>query len=92
MPVGEAASDRKAASQVLVSVLVPVLDEASSIRPAVASMLAQKVAGPLEVLLADGGSTDGTRELLDELAAEDSRVTILENPRGWTPSGLNVCL
>jgi glycosyltransferase involved in cell wall biosynthesis len=77
---------------VLVSVLVPVLNEAANIRETVVAMLAQRVSGPIEVLLADGGSGDGTRELLQELAAEDPRVRMLENPRGWTPSGLNVCL
>jgi succinoglycan biosynthesis protein ExoA len=92
MPVRGAASDAKAAGEVLVSVLVPVLDEASNIRDSVAAMLAQRVDGPIELLLADGGSGDGTRELLDELAAGDHRVRVLENPRGWTPSGLNVCL
>lgn len=92
MPVRGAASDVKAAGQVLVSVLVPVLDEASNIRDAIAAMLAQRVEGPIELLLADGGSNDGTRELLDELAAGNPRVRVLENPRGWTPSGLNICL
>lgn len=74
------------------SVLVPVLDEAAHIREALAAMLAQRVEGQVEVLLADGGSRDGTRELLAELAAGDTRVRLLDNPRGWTPSGLNVCL
>jgi succinoglycan biosynthesis protein ExoA len=73
-------------------VLVPVLDEASSIRDTVAAMLAQRVTGPIELLLADGGSSDGTRALLEELAADDPRVRVLRNPRGWTPSGLNICL
>jgi GT2 family glycosyltransferase len=76
----------------LVSVLVPVLDEADNIVEAVAAMLAQRVDGPIELLLADGGSRDGTRELLDELALRDERIRVFDNPRGWTPSGLNVCL
>jgi succinoglycan biosynthesis protein ExoA len=92
MPVEQAAGDERAAGETLVSVLVPVLDEAANIGAAVGAMLAQQVEAQIEVLLADGGSSDGTRELLDELAAHDPRVRVLENPKGWTPSGLNVCL
>lgn len=92
MPATGAASAANAAAQPLVSVLVPVLDEACGIEDAVAAMLAQRVEGPIEVLLADGGSQDGTRELLERLAARDARLRLFENPRGWTPSGLNVCL
>lgn len=72
--------------------LVPVLDEARSIRGSVAAMLAQELDGEVEVLLADGGSEDGTRELLEALAREDPRVVVLDNPLRGTASGLNVCL
>jgi succinoglycan biosynthesis protein ExoA len=92
MPATGAASDVTAAGQVLVSVLVPVLNEVSNIEGALAAMLAQQVEGPVELLFADGGSTDGTRERLQELAAGDGRIRVFDNPRGWTPSGLNVCL
>lgn len=79
---------------VIASILVPVLNEAASIRASVAAMLAQDLEGPgaVEVLLADGGSDDGTRELLAELAAEDPRVVLLDNPSRGTASGLNFCL
>ncbi|HEY2630952.1 MAG TPA: glycosyltransferase [Solirubrobacteraceae bacterium] len=92
MPATRAASDATAAGRALVSVLVPALNEASNIDQAVAAMLAQQVDGQVELLFADGGSNDGTRERLRELAAVDSRIRVLDNPRGWTPSGLNVCL
>ncbi len=55
-------------------------------------MLGQRFDGRLEFLLADGGSTDGTRAILEELAQQDPRVRVLDNPRGSTPSGLNVAL
>ncbi len=74
------------------SVLVPVLDEARTIRDAVEAMLAQELDGDVEVLLADGGSTDGTPALLRSIAEHDHRVVVLENPSGGTAAGLNVCL
>lgn len=79
---------------VLASVLVPVLDEAAAIRASVAAMVAQALPHPgaVQILLADGGSTDGTREVLEAMAAEDPRILVLDNPLGGTASGLNVCL
>ena len=74
------------------SVLVPVLNEAAAIRRAVAAMSAQKLAGGIEILLIDGGSVDGTREILAELAGADPRIRLLENPRGLIPAALNIGL
>jgi len=74
------------------SILVPVLDEEPHILASVAAMRRQRFTGRLEFLLVDGGSTDRTRELLVELAREDQRVRVLENPRKATPSALNVGL
>jgi len=75
-----------------VSVLVPVLNEGSHIRRAIAAMQAQELDGTFELLIADGRSDDGTREILLELARLDPRVRVLDNPRRHTASGLNVCL
>jgi succinoglycan biosynthesis protein ExoA len=75
-----------------VSVLVPVLNEGSTIREAVHAMAAQELDGTVEFLLAEGGSSDDTRAQLEELARADSRVVVLDNPRRGTASGLNVCL
>jgi succinoglycan biosynthesis protein ExoA len=75
-----------------VSVLVPVLNEERHIRETVAAMRAQRFAGTIELLFADGRSQDRTREILLELAHEDERIRVLDNPRRGTASGLNVCL
>jgi succinoglycan biosynthesis protein ExoA len=73
-------------------VLVPVLDEKRHIARTVETMRRQRCSGRVEFLLVDGGSSDGTREILAELAAQDRRVRVLENPRRTTPSALNVGL
>lgn len=79
---------------VLASVLVPVLNEVAAIRASVTAMVAQVVpgGGTVQVLLADGGSTDGTRQVLEAMAAQDPRIALLDNPLRGTASGLNVCL
>ena len=74
------------------SILVPVLNEERFIAPMVAAMLAQRFDGPLEFVFADGGSSDRTREILRELADEDPRIRLFDNPRGSVSSGLNVAL
>lgn len=75
-----------------VSVLIPVLNEEHHIRDAVAAMLAQELDGTFELIFADGRSEDRTHAILDEIAAEDPRVVVLDNPGRHTASGLNICL
>jgi len=59
------------------------------IRDSLDGVIAQSYPNIIEVLVADGGSTDRTRELA---AAADARVRLLENPRRNRPSGLNVAI
>jgi succinoglycan biosynthesis protein ExoA len=75
-----------------VSVLVPVLDEERHIHAAVASMQAQHIDGEIELIFIDGRSEDDTRAILEELAVEDPRIRVLDNPAQRTPQGLNVGL
>ncbi len=75
-----------------ISVLVPVLNEESHIRETVSAMQAQQFDGTVELLYADGRSEDRTREILLELAKDDPRIRVLDNPRRGTASALNVCL
>jgi succinoglycan biosynthesis protein ExoA len=75
-----------------VSVLVPVLDEIEHIDATAAGLRAQRFDGPLEFLLIDGGSTDGTRAVLEWLAADDGRFRVLDNPARHIPSALNLGL
>jgi GT2 family glycosyltransferase len=80
------------ASEVDCSVLMPVLNEESHIEASVATMRRQRFPGRLEFLVADGGSSDRTREILDRLAREEPRLRVLDNPRGAAASGLNIAL
>ena len=64
-----------------VSVVTPALNERASIQALVDSLLAQTVL-PTEIVVADGGSTDGTRELLDKLAIAHPRLRVVDGPGG----------
>ncbi len=40
-------------------------------------------------MIADGGSTDRTKEIIAELSKEDSRVKLIDNPKKYQSFGLN---
>ena len=69
-----------------VSVVMPVRNEAHTIRRSIESVLAQSLA-PTDVIVVDGGSSDGTREILAEYG---DRLTVLDNPKGIAASGMNI--
>ena len=91
-PASRPSPAQRSEDRVDVSVLVPVLNEERHIRQTVAAMQAQRFDGTFELLFADGRSQDRTREILLELARDDPRIRVLDNPRRGTASGLNVCL
>jgi len=74
------------------SVLVPVFNEERYVEQSVAAMRRQRFPGQVELVFADGGSTDRTREILESLAIEDPRIRVFDNPKRSVSSGLNVAL
>jgi succinoglycan biosynthesis protein ExoA len=74
-----------------VSVVLPVLNEEKDIGRLVTEVLHQEspTAG-FEILVIDGGSTDRTREIVEQLAAQHSNLRLLDNPRRLSSSGRNV--
>jgi len=75
-----------------VSYVMPVLNEVTHIRAAVSSLLEQDYAGPMEVTLALGPSSDGTNELVAQMCAEDPRIHSVDNPAAATPVGMNLAI
>jgi chlorobactene glucosyltransferase len=68
-----------------ISVLVPARNEERSIERCVTSLLAQDYPD-FDVLVLDDGSTDGTRELVNRIAARATRLRVLDGqplPSGW---------
>ena len=77
----------------LVSILMPVRNEADFIVRSVGAVLAQDwPEGRLEVIVADGMSDDGTREVLAELAKAHPRLRVIDNPAGIVAPGLNLAI
>jgi succinoglycan biosynthesis protein ExoA len=73
-----------------VSIVVPCRNERYQIEIALQSILAQESPpGGFEVIVADGMSDDGTRDILSKLANENSKIRIIDNPGGIVSTGLN---
>ncbi len=68
------------------AIVVPARDEAATIAPVIASLLAQDYAGKLRVILVDDNSTDATAALARAVPDPLGRLTILPGaprPEGW---------
>jgi polyisoprenyl-phosphate glycosyltransferase len=65
----------------LLSVVAPMLDEAEIVREFHRRVSAALDGIPFELIVVDDGSTDGTAEILDELAAADERLRVLHLSR-----------
>jgi cellulose synthase/poly-beta-1,6-N-acetylglucosamine synthase-like glycosyltransferase len=77
----------------LVSVIIPCREERTHIASCIASILAGDYPRDrLEIVIADGMSRDGTREILDEFRAKYSNVRVIDNPGKGIASGLNLAI
>lgn len=84
------ADDLAADQNIAVTVVVPCRNEEPHIEACVRSILAQEQPpGGFELIVADGLSTDRTRDILDRLAQEDDRLKLIDNPGRIVSTGLN---
>src|SRR5579862_7901406 len=77
-----------------ISVVVPRRNEKQHIHDFLDSLLAQDLDPDweLEILVADGMSADGTREILDKYAARVPAVRVIDNPGRIVSTGLNASI
>jgi len=77
-----------------VDVLIPVYNARKTVRRAIASIQAQTYT-ELRIIVVDDGSSDGTSQVLQDIAAADPRVTVLhQENRGIVDAlnnGLSLC-
>lgn len=77
------------ASPPTVSIVLPTLNERSYIRDCLDSLSSQDYPHIVEILVCDGGSTDGTRELVEAFGPV---ARLVHNPGVTAAAGLNVGL
>jgi len=74
----------------MITIAIPTYNEANYIESVIKGFLKQNHPNLLEIIVADGGSSDGTQEIVKKIAFEDSRVKLLENPLKIQSAGLNL--
>jgi succinoglycan biosynthesis protein ExoA len=73
----------------LVTIAMPAFNEEKYIEACIASVQQQDYPRDrIEILVADGMSTDRTRDILARLAAEDPRIKVIDNPARLQAAGL----
>lgn len=73
------------------TIVMPVRNEARFIRVTLQRLLTQDYpADWYEIIVADGMSDDGTREIVLELAREHPQLRLLDNPKRLSSAGRNV--
>jgi glycosyltransferase involved in cell wall biosynthesis len=76
-----------------ISVIMPCRDEEKFIAQALESILANDYPKDrLEVLVVDGMSTDGTRQIIAEFTRDHQFIRLLDNPKRVAPAALNLGL
>lgn len=73
-----------------VSAVIPCRNEREHIEDCLESVLAQEpVPGGFEIVVADGMSDDGTREVLSRYAEKDARLRVIDNPERIVSAAMN---
>jgi succinoglycan biosynthesis protein ExoA len=70
--------------------VIPCLNEAQHIEGLIRHLLTDPSWRDPLVVVADGGSTDGTVEIVRAMAAEDLRIRLVDNPRRLQSAGVNL--
>jgi GT2 family glycosyltransferase len=75
-----------------VSILIPCYQERNFIRACLESVRSFELPpdASVEILVLDGMSTDGTRDIVTEISAGDPRVRLIDNPRRTQSAALNL--
>lgn len=76
---------------ILLSVVVPCYNEKNNIEECLKSLICQEfIYGKYEIVIVDGISNDGTRELLNKYCSIYSNIKVVDNIKKYTPHALNL--
>lgn len=73
-------------------VVVPCLNEEAHIERVIIGLLGEADRLDLTIVVADGGSTDSTREIINRLAVRDRRIIPMDNPMRIQAAGINAAV
>jgi len=75
----------------MISIILPIRNEKHFIASTLDSILSQSVDG-IEIIIADGLSTDGTQEIIKAFQKENSSIILIDNPEKIVSTGFNRAL
>ena len=74
-----------------VTIIAPCRNEAGFIERTITTILGNDYPADLiELLIVDGMSTDGTRDIVQKIAEKDQRIKLLDNPNRIVPTAMNI--
>lgn len=73
-------------------VIIPCMNEAKNIEHLVNYLIAESLTTPMDIVIADGGSTDGTVAIAQQLAQSHSYVHYLPNPKRIQSAAINLAV
>ncbi|TKT69332.1 glycosyltransferase family 2 protein [Aquamicrobium sp. LC103] len=75
-----------------VLIIIPCLDEVHHIGGLLGRLRDATARLDAKIVVADGGSTDGTVAIVEKIASEDARVAFLHNPRRLQSAAINLAV
>ena len=77
----------------MISIIIPIRNEAASIEKCLNAVLAQDYPQEqMEIFVVDGMSSDDTRAIVEAVAREHPNIKLLSNPGRIVPTGMNIAL
>jgi len=73
-------------------IVIPCLNEAAHLRALIGTLTADPGAANARIVIADGGSTDGSQAIVTAAAEADPRVVLLQNPKKIQSAGVNAAV
>ncbi|MDE1157513.1 MAG: glycosyltransferase family 2 protein [Neorhizobium sp.] len=73
-------------------IVIPCLNEAATIDPLIRKLDQQRQGYDVLIVVADGGSRDGTQDIVKALAQEISGVVLLDNPKKIQSAAINLAV
>lgn len=73
-------------------IVIPCLNEEAHLPALLALLCADPAAADARIVVADGGSTDASEDVVRRFAADDPRVALLANPKRVQSAGVNLAV
>lgn len=73
-------------------IVIPCLNEAPHLRALLDTLRADPRAGEARIVVVDGGSTDGSQDIVRDIAQSDPRVELLHNPKRIQSAAVNLAV